>query len=136
MLFFAVKLQRIELRIERTGRGLGEATELLNDNEKIGLNFYNLITLCDNEFEVSCDDTAVCILNSNKKILSSRRYANREVQKRLGGICPAVAADQVHYFHRYILYFLDFLKDLQRTSFYELKKDYSNFKHEPKFTAI
>uniref|UniRef100_A0A915PQF9 N(6)-L-threonylcarbamoyladenine synthase n=1 Tax=Setaria digitata TaxID=48799 RepID=A0A915PQF9_9BILA len=43
---------------------------------------------------VSCDDTAVCILNNNRKILSSRRYANRVVQKRLGGICPAVAADQ------------------------------------------
>uniref|UniRef100_A0A8R1XX40 N(6)-L-threonylcarbamoyladenine synthase n=1 Tax=Onchocerca volvulus TaxID=6282 RepID=A0A8R1XX40_ONCVO len=44
--------------------------------------------------KVSCDDTAVCILNSNRKILSSRRYVNREVQKRLGGICPAAVADQ------------------------------------------
>ncbi|VDK84452.1 unnamed protein product [Litomosoides sigmodontis] len=53
---------------------------------------------------VSCDDTAVCILNSNKKILSSRRYANREIQKRLGGICPATVADQ----HRsYIDLFVD-----------------------------
>ncbi|KAL3985390.1 metallohydrolase glycoprotease/Kae1 family protein [Acanthocheilonema viteae] len=54
--------------------------------------------------ETSCDDTAVCILNSDRKILSSRRYANREIQKRLGGICPAVAADQ----HRsYIDLFVD-----------------------------
>ncbi|CAG9538452.1 unnamed protein product [Cercopithifilaria johnstoni] len=54
--------------------------------------------------ETSCDDTAVCILNSNRRILSSRRYANREIQKRLGGICPAVAADQ----HRsYIDLFVD-----------------------------
>ncbi|VDN03401.1 unnamed protein product [Thelazia callipaeda] len=53
---------------------------------------------------VSCDDTAVCILKSSKEILSSRRYANRDVQKRLGGICPAVAADQ----HRsYIERFVD-----------------------------
>uniref|UniRef100_A0A0R3RRM0 N(6)-L-threonylcarbamoyladenine synthase n=1 Tax=Elaeophora elaphi TaxID=1147741 RepID=A0A0R3RRM0_9BILA len=54
--------------------------------------------------KVSCDDTAVCIMNSNREILSSRRYANRELQKRLGGICPAVAADQ----HRsYIDSFVD-----------------------------
>uniref|UniRef100_A0A1I7VFB0 N(6)-L-threonylcarbamoyladenine synthase n=1 Tax=Loa loa TaxID=7209 RepID=A0A1I7VFB0_LOALO len=54
--------------------------------------------------ETSCDDTAICILNSDKKILSSRRYVNREVQKRLRGICPAAAADQ----HRsYIDLFVD-----------------------------
>ncbi|EFO18200.2 glycoprotease [Loa loa] len=54
--------------------------------------------------KVSCDDTAICILNSDKKILSSRRYVNREVQKRLRGICPAAAADQ----HRsYIDLFVD-----------------------------
>ncbi|MCP9264808.1 putative tRNA N6-adenosine threonylcarbamoyltransferase, mitochondrial [Dirofilaria immitis] len=54
--------------------------------------------------DASCDDTAVCILNSNRKILSSRRYANREIQKKLGGICPAVVASQ----HRsYIDRFVD-----------------------------
>ncbi|VDO17214.1 unnamed protein product, partial [Brugia timori] len=60
---------------------------------------------------VSCDDTAVCILNSDRKILSSRRYADREVQKRLGGICPAAVADQ----HRsYIDLFVDECLDESR----------------------
>ncbi|EJW81818.1 glycoprotease, partial [Wuchereria bancrofti] len=58
-----------------------------------------------------CDDTAVCILNSDKKILSSRRYADRQVQKRLGGICPAAVADQ----HRsYIDLFVDECLDESR----------------------
>uniref|UniRef100_A0A914SEQ2 N(6)-L-threonylcarbamoyladenine synthase n=1 Tax=Parascaris equorum TaxID=6256 RepID=A0A914SEQ2_PAREQ len=43
---------------------------------------------------VSCDDTAVCILSGDRRVLSSRRYANREVQNRLGGICPSLAAEQ------------------------------------------
>ncbi|KAK6108102.1 metallohydrolase glycoprotease/Kae1 family protein [Brugia pahangi] len=61
--------------------------------------------------ETSCDDTAVCILNSDRKILSSRRYADREVQKRLGGICPAAVADQ----HRsYIDLFVDECLDESR----------------------
>uniref|UniRef100_A0A915BBI6 N(6)-L-threonylcarbamoyladenine synthase n=2 Tax=Parascaris univalens TaxID=6257 RepID=A0A915BBI6_PARUN len=44
--------------------------------------------------ETSCDDTAVCILSGDRRVLSSRRYANREVQNRLGGICPSLAAEQ------------------------------------------
>ncbi|KHN86123.1 putative tRNA N6-adenosine threonylcarbamoyltransferase, mitochondrial [Toxocara canis] len=44
--------------------------------------------------ETSCDDTAVCVLSSDRRVLSWRRYADREVHDRLGGICPSLAAEQ------------------------------------------
>ncbi|MFH4978546.1 hypothetical protein AB6A40_005255 [Gnathostoma spinigerum] len=44
--------------------------------------------------ETSCDDTAVAVVSSERRILSERRYADRSVQTRLGGICPSVSAAQ------------------------------------------
>ncbi|VDM49071.1 unnamed protein product [Toxocara canis] len=43
---------------------------------------------------LSCDDTAVCVLSSDRRVLSWRRYADRDVHNRLGGICPSLAAEQ------------------------------------------
>uniref|UniRef100_A0AC35TGJ4 N(6)-L-threonylcarbamoyladenine synthase n=1 Tax=Rhabditophanes sp. KR3021 TaxID=114890 RepID=A0AC35TGJ4_9BILA len=45
--------------------------------------------------ETSCDDTAVAIVNSEKKILATRNYSKKDVQVKLGGICPDVTA-QIH----------------------------------------
>ncbi|KAI1704128.1 glycoprotease family domain-containing protein [Ditylenchus destructor] len=44
--------------------------------------------------ETSCDDTAVCILDSERRVLAARKYAERECTKRLGGILPSLAAIQ------------------------------------------
>ncbi|EPB68741.1 peptidase, M22 family [Ancylostoma ceylanicum] len=41
-----------------------------------------------------CDDTAVALVQDDKKVLSSRRFADRETQRRLGGISPREAALQ------------------------------------------
>lgn len=49
--------------------------------------------------ETSCDDTAVCILGEDRRVLCSRRYSDRSVQLRLGGTCPSVVAHQ----HRALL---------------------------------
>ncbi|KAL6743405.1 hypothetical protein Aduo_016447 [Ancylostoma duodenale] len=44
--------------------------------------------------ESSCDDTAVALVQDDKKVLSSRRFADRETQRRLGGISPREVALQ------------------------------------------
>lgn len=47
---------------------------------------------------ISCDDTAVSVLSSDGNVLSTRNYANREAQARIGGICPYVSAAQVIFY--------------------------------------
>ncbi|KAK6025195.1 hypothetical protein OSTOST_08916 [Ostertagia ostertagi] len=42
----------------------------------------------------SCDDTAVALVREDKSVLSSRRFADRETQRRLGGISPRAVALQ------------------------------------------
>ncbi|KAE9546438.1 hypothetical protein FO519_010350 [Halicephalobus sp. NKZ332] len=42
--------------------------------------------------ETSCDDTAIAIVSSDKKILASRTFVDREIQKHFGGINPTVTA--------------------------------------------
>ncbi|KJH49636.1 peptidase, M22 family [Dictyocaulus viviparus] len=44
--------------------------------------------------ESSCDDSAVAIVREDKKILSSRRFTDRDTQRRLGGISPREVALQ------------------------------------------
>lgn len=44
--------------------------------------------------ESSCDDTAVALVRDDKTVLSSRRFADRETQRRLGGISPREVALQ------------------------------------------
>ncbi|KAK6757349.1 hypothetical protein RB195_015274 [Necator americanus] len=44
--------------------------------------------------ETSCDDTAVAFVQDDRKVLSSRRFADRETQRRLGGISPCEVALQ------------------------------------------
>ncbi|XGW05961.1 hypothetical protein V3C99_016370 [Haemonchus contortus] len=44
--------------------------------------------------ESSCDDTAVALVRDDKSVLSSRRYTDRETQRRLGGISPREVALQ------------------------------------------
>ncbi|KAK6054107.1 hypothetical protein COOONC_08386 [Cooperia oncophora] len=44
--------------------------------------------------ESSCDDTAVALVRDNKSVLSSSRFADRETQRRLGGISPREVALQ------------------------------------------
>ncbi|KAJ1370531.1 hypothetical protein KIN20_032267 [Parelaphostrongylus tenuis] len=44
--------------------------------------------------ETSCDDTAVAIVRDDKTILSSRRFADRDTQRKLGGISPREVAQQ------------------------------------------
>ncbi|VDO83324.1 unnamed protein product [Heligmosomoides polygyrus] len=43
---------------------------------------------------LSCDDTAVALVRDDKTVLSSRRFADRETQRRLGGISPREVALQ------------------------------------------
>ncbi|VDM68755.1 unnamed protein product [Strongylus vulgaris] len=42
----------------------------------------------------SCDDTAVALVQDDKKVLFSRRFADRDTQRRLGGISPREVALQ------------------------------------------
>uniref|UniRef100_A0A914BV93 N(6)-L-threonylcarbamoyladenine synthase n=1 Tax=Acrobeloides nanus TaxID=290746 RepID=A0A914BV93_9BILA len=42
--------------------------------------------------ESSCDDTAVAIISSDRKMLASRIYSDKIVQRRLGGISPLTSA--------------------------------------------
>ncbi|WKY08907.1 hypothetical protein Q1695_001801 [Nippostrongylus brasiliensis] len=51
----------------------------------------NLIVL---GIETSCDDTAVALMRDDKSVLSSRRFADRATQRRLGGISPREVALQ------------------------------------------
>ncbi|KAF1750808.1 hypothetical protein GCK72_017359 [Caenorhabditis remanei] len=44
--------------------------------------------------ETSCDDTAVAIVSSDRKILAAERYTEREIQRKQGGINPSVCAQQ------------------------------------------
>lgn len=44
--------------------------------------------------ETSCDDTAVAIVTSDRKILAAERYTEREIQRKQGGINPSVCAQQ------------------------------------------
>ncbi|VDK51889.1 unnamed protein product [Cylicostephanus goldi] len=44
--------------------------------------------------ETSCDDTAVALVRDDKKVLSSQRFADRDTQRRLGGISPREVALQ------------------------------------------
>ncbi|CAB3396723.1 unnamed protein product [Caenorhabditis bovis] len=44
--------------------------------------------------ETSCDDTAVAIVSKEKNILASKKFTNRQIQTKLGGICPSVCAQQ------------------------------------------
>ncbi|CAJ0957286.1 unnamed protein product, partial [Mesorhabditis belari] len=44
--------------------------------------------------EASCDDSAVALVNGDGEVLARRAYANREIQARLGGIVPSIAAEQ------------------------------------------
>uniref|UniRef100_A0A1I7U870 N(6)-L-threonylcarbamoyladenine synthase n=1 Tax=Caenorhabditis tropicalis TaxID=1561998 RepID=A0A1I7U870_9PELO len=48
--------------------------------------------------ETSCDDTAVAIVTSDRKVLSSERHTERAIQRRQGGINPSVCAQQVPFF--------------------------------------
>uniref|UniRef100_A0A1I7XIK7 N(6)-L-threonylcarbamoyladenine synthase n=1 Tax=Heterorhabditis bacteriophora TaxID=37862 RepID=A0A1I7XIK7_HETBA len=43
---------------------------------------------------MNCDDSAVAIVQEDKRILASRNFADRELQRHLGGICPASVAQQ------------------------------------------
>ncbi|CAJ0582127.1 unnamed protein product, partial [Mesorhabditis spiculigera] len=43
--------------------------------------------------ETSCDDTALAIIRG-RKVLSSRRFADRRLQNVMGGITPSLVADQ------------------------------------------
>ncbi|GMR37190.1 hypothetical protein PMAYCL1PPCAC_07385 [Pristionchus mayeri] len=49
--------------------------------------------------ETSCDDTAVSIVTSDRRILVSRRVNDRPTLTKLGGICPGLVAQQ----HRTLL---------------------------------
>uniref|UniRef100_A0A0K0DFQ6 N(6)-L-threonylcarbamoyladenine synthase n=1 Tax=Angiostrongylus cantonensis TaxID=6313 RepID=A0A0K0DFQ6_ANGCA len=44
--------------------------------------------------ESSCDDTAVALVRDDKKILSSKRFTDRETHRKLGGISPREVAQQ------------------------------------------
>ncbi|GMS84868.1 hypothetical protein PENTCL1PPCAC_7043, partial [Pristionchus entomophagus] len=44
--------------------------------------------------ETSCDDTAVSIVTSDRRILASRRVNDRATLASLGGICPGLVAKQ------------------------------------------
>ncbi|CAJ0589608.1 unnamed protein product [Cylicocyclus nassatus] len=44
--------------------------------------------------ETSCDDTAVALVRDDKIVLSSKRFADRDTQRRLGGISPREVALQ------------------------------------------
>ena len=41
--------------------------------------------------ETSCDETSVCIINNNKKILSHITYSQKE-HKKFGGVIPELAS--------------------------------------------
>lgn len=49
--------------------------------------------------ETSCDDTAVSIVTSDRRILASRRVNDRGTLAKLGGICPSFVSQQ----HRSLL---------------------------------
>lgn len=43
----------------------------------------------------SCDDTAVAIVSADKKVLASRIFVNREIERQFDGIVPGLSAIQV-----------------------------------------